>query len=102
MAAKERRNWLNSLKSAPCMDCGGVFPPECMDFDHVRGVKFFNISNICRSMESLLHEIAKCDLVCANCHRIRTAKRPKLKKLERKLLKAQRRHAHTLVKLLED
>ena len=27
-----------------------------------------------QSKEAILEEIAKCDLICANCHRIRTAK----------------------------
>jgi hypothetical protein len=63
-------------KSGPCMDCGHKFPPECMDFDHVRGRKLFNIGNSAtRSAKALKREIAKCDLVCSNCHRIRTKKR---------------------------
>jgi hypothetical protein len=48
-----------------------------MDFDHVRGQKAFNIGN-CRydvSVERLLQEIAKCDVVCAVCHRLRTVRR---------------------------
>lgn len=46
-----------------------------MDFDHVRGVKFFNIaggSAANRRFASVVAETEKCDLVCANCHRIRT------------------------------
>jgi hypothetical protein len=56
------------------MDCGGTFPPECMDFDHRPGEKkLFGIGQgLRRKLEALLAEIAKCDLVCANCHRIRT------------------------------
>lgn len=66
-----------TLKNKPCMDCGGTFPPECMDFDHVRGEKRFGIGSILPhcSEEKLMEEIAKCDLVCSNCHRIRTRKR---------------------------
>ena len=67
---------LRKLKDAPCMDCGNRFPPECMDFDHVRGVKAFEISRAAaRTEEAVRAELAKCDLVCANCHRIRTRKR---------------------------
>jgi hypothetical protein len=46
-----------------------------MDFDHVSGDK---VDDVCRLMfdtgkwERILTEIAKCELVCANCHRIRT------------------------------
>ena len=67
------------LKARPCLDCDGVFPPECMDFDHVpgRGSKLFELgfSSMGRSQVSVDSEIAKCDLVCSNCHRIRTRKR---------------------------
>lgn len=65
-------------KSNPCADCGGRFDPVAMDFDHVRGRKVLNISALSRqqwSMEKLLEELEKCELVCANCHRVRTAKR---------------------------
>lgn len=75
---QERRGWLKDLKSGPCVDCGRSFPPECMDFDHrKRAQKTFNVStglHRSRPKEVILDEIAKCDLVCANCHRIRTAK----------------------------
>ena len=47
-----------------------------MDFDHVRGEKKFCIGHHRRYGDAeLLNEIAKCDLVCSNCHRIRTRKR---------------------------
>lgn len=81
----ERRLYVNQLKDNPCMDCGLKFPPVCMDFDHVRGEKLFNISKLAKrfyKMETLKEEIAKCDLVCACCHRIRTANRTKLSKVQ--------------------
>ena len=67
-------------KAHPCMDCGGTFPPECMDWDHRPDEdKLFNIGpNILLSKEKLDAEKAKCDLICANCHRIRTKKRKEL------------------------
>jgi hypothetical protein len=45
-----------------------------MDFDHVRGSKAGNVSEMIGSatVMALLTEIAKCDVVCANCHRLRT------------------------------
>jgi len=48
-----------------------------MDFDHVRGTKVANLGDVVRdwSVHRLLVEAAKCDLVCANCHRNRTASR---------------------------
>lgn len=54
------------------MDCGYKFPPECMDFDHL-GNKFKTIGQLrSHKWETILEEIKKCDLICANCHRIRT------------------------------
>ena len=58
------------------MDCKGSFPPECMDFDHVRGEKNFTIGRGYKmSIPKVKKEIDKCDVVCSNCHRIRTKKR---------------------------
>lgn len=57
-----------------CQDCG-MFPkqPEVLDFDHVRGQKVTEVSLMRNStLEALVEEIEKCDVVCANCHRIRT------------------------------
>ena len=73
----KRKAFIAFQKAKPCMDCGNSYPTECMDFDHRDGNnKSFNVSNSTHlSEEVLLEEIAKCDLVCANCHRIRTRKR---------------------------
>jgi hypothetical protein len=46
-----------------------------MDFDHVRGEKLFEIGQAPSkgaSLATLLAEIAKCEVVCSNCHRQRT------------------------------
>lgn len=60
-------------KSKPCMDCGGRFHPCAMDFDHVRGKKLFTVGeNRNRGISTIKEEIAKCDVVCSNCHRVRT------------------------------
>ena len=70
-----RQAVLDELKSVPCADCGGTFPPICMDFDHL-GDKSFSVSRAStRSIDTVLAEVAKCEVVCANCHRIRTASR---------------------------
>src|ERR1700688_2882855 len=60
---------LDRLKNRPCMDCGGWFEPCQMDWDHVRGIKLCSISALRsqRARKRLVEEIAKCDLVCANC-----------------------------------
>ena len=70
---------LQRLKeSTPCVDCGENFPHYKMDFDHVpeRGVKLFNIQsggvNRYFNNKRLQAELAKCDIVCKNCHGERT------------------------------
>ncbi|HEX9541925.1 MAG TPA: hypothetical protein VGA04_27600 [Streptosporangiaceae bacterium] len=75
----EQTETVRAAKSVPCTDCGRRFPPCAMDFDHVRGKKFFNIGRtVAKSRLStarIMAEIAKCEVVCAVCHRIRTAER---------------------------
>lgn len=72
---QELREFVNRLKSNPCADCNQSFPPYVMDFDHVRGEKQEIISRLIArgcGVASILKEVEKCDLVCANCHRERT------------------------------
>jgi len=72
----ERRLLIDGQKNVPCADCGNRFPPECRDFDHVRGEKIRNVGLMaCAALDRLLAEIHKCEVVCANCHRIRTVRR---------------------------
>lgn len=81
--ANEKRDALREIvwakKSKPCADCGGSFPPYVMDYDHRDGSqKISAVSNLLslrKPIEEIEAEIAKCDLVCANCHRLRTHKR---------------------------
>lgn len=51
--------------------------PECYDFDHRPGeTKRFSVGvNVRRNWNVILDEIAKCDVVCSNCHRVRTLAR---------------------------
>ena len=70
--------WARSLKEGPCADCGGTFHPAAMHWDHRPGTtKLFDVSvGVPRySLEAIFAEIAKCDLVCANCHAVRTYER---------------------------
>lgn len=69
----------------PCYDCGGMFPPECMDFDHLRDKKFTIGQATCRPLEELRQEIDKCQLVCSNCHRVRTKNRNADKRIAEKV-----------------
>lgn len=67
---------VREIKSRPCQDCGKSYPYYVMDFDH-RENKEFNISEVQTrySWSTIEKEIAKCDIVCANCHRIRSHER---------------------------
>lgn len=70
------RDWLARHKNKPCADCGNSYPAHIMDFDHVRDSKRKDVGTMTTYAESVvLLEIAKCDLVCANCHRERTHRR---------------------------
>jgi hypothetical protein len=66
----------DELKSKPCADCSESYPPYVMDFDHKSGKEFCIAKCAGRvSRRRLLKEAAKCDVVCANCHRERTHQR---------------------------
>lgn len=70
--------FIQSLKNKPCLDCGKTFPSVAMDFDHIKGKKINNISTMRAkgwSLKKIREEIEKCELVCSNCHRIRTHQR---------------------------
>lgn len=72
------RERVAALKLNPCVDCG--FIPEYaeqMDWDHINDDKIKNVSQLrnCGGWDKVLAEIAKCELVCANCHRKRTVLR---------------------------
>lgn len=76
-----RVQWSQDLKSnTPCVDCGQIYEPYCMDYDHVpgRGEKIKGVSRMVldnTSKEVILEEIKKCDLVCLLCHNKRTHNR---------------------------
>lgn len=56
-----------------CQDCGGIFPLAVYDFHHIdSSLKDFSISDSFenKSIDAIAEEIAKCRLLCANCHRI--------------------------------
>jgi hypothetical protein len=72
----DARAWIDSLKANPCMDCGEMLAPVAMDFDHVRGTKITEISDMWSwGRDKILAELKKCDLVCCHCHRKRTQQR---------------------------
>ena len=65
------------LSSHPCVDCGQT-DVRVLEFDHVRGKKSGDISRMVGeglSWRTIEAEIAKCQIRCANCHRIREGER---------------------------
>lgn len=71
---KTARTFILHIKAGgKCVDCGN---PDfrVLDFDHVRGDKLYDISKMPTfgiSIRSIMEEVNKCELRCANCHRIR-------------------------------
>jgi len=73
--ADNKLKLLSYLLEHPCVDCGES-DPIVLDFDHSRGVKRECIARMLScAWSTIVLEIEKCDVVCANCHRRRTAKR---------------------------
>lgn len=76
--AKEKKAFVDAYKiEHGCIDCGYNAHPAALDFDHLPGtVKVRDIkSGQQLGWAALRAEIAKCEVVCANCHRIRTVTR---------------------------
>lgn len=75
LALERTRYLLEFFVTHPCMDCGEK-DPVVLEFDHLRD-KLFDICQALpyRNWQSIMDEMAKCEVVCANCHRRRTARR---------------------------
>lgn len=75
----KKRDLLQAIKlERGCADCGYKAHPAALDFDHRPGeVKLLSVgrqvSNV--GIARLLAEVEKCDVVCSNCHRIRSFER---------------------------
>lgn len=73
---RKLREISNKHKDRPCADCGLRYPPYVMDLDHQPG--FEKTANVARMISAgyaesrVREELEKCEVVCANCHRIRT------------------------------
>lgn len=74
---KANRELILKAKDKPCMDCGIAYPSYVMQFDHRDPkTKRNNLGQMLGcSTETILIEIAKCDVVCSNCHAERTWRR---------------------------
>lgn len=72
-----RKEIIREAKNIPCTDCNITYPYYVMEFDHISDDKKFTIGDgwFNSSLEDIQNEITKCEIVCSNCHRIRTHKR---------------------------
>lgn len=67
--------YLRWYKDVPCADCGKAYPHYVMDLHHEDATqKLMHPGNLvsCGSWEIMLTELAKCTVLCSNCHRERT------------------------------
>ena len=73
---RRKRAFLDAFKlMVGCVDCGFDLHPAALDFDHVHEKKTTVAGGRLYSMgwRNLLAEIEKCEVRCANCHRVRTS-----------------------------
>ena len=76
LVIEKSRNYIwEYLSNNPCIQCGES-DPVVLEFDHVdRNTKVNNVSELLKfSIEKVKKEIEKCQVLCANCHRRKTAK----------------------------
>ena len=71
---RERKRRLIQMLGGVCVDCGFSGHQAAMDFDHKDPVakRFLVSGNLNRKWEVLVEEANKCELRCANCHRIKS------------------------------
>lgn len=72
---ERNRDYVRQIKeSNPCTDCGLFFHFSQMDFDHLGNKKHSvaKLANSEASIKTIKIELSKCELVCSNCHRLRT------------------------------
>lgn len=72
------KDWARTLKENPCVDCDLRYPYYVMQWHHRDPTtKIMDVGLLVGgrySKQKVLDEIAKCDLVCSNCHAERTHK----------------------------
>jgi len=87
---EEHRSLRRSLKDLPCTDCHKRYPSFVMDFDHV-GTKTRNLAHTSSfSSTRIKSEASQCEVVCANCHRLRTNLRGQNKSVPKPVLSTKR------------
>lgn len=74
---RNNKQYVRNIKSTtPCTDCKVEYPYYVMDFDHITEDKTMEVSVLMRTggFVTLKEEIAKCEIICPNCHALETAK----------------------------
>jgi len=74
---EKKEKLLDYLRNNSCIDCGNS-DIRVLEFDHVRGEKKMDVTKMVSSAYSwdkIQEEIDKCEVVCSNCHKIRTYSR---------------------------
>ena len=73
--SRNRDHIYNFLKSSKCIDCGDD-RWQVLEFDHINDKKYgiCDMMGRCMSISNIDKEISKCEVRCANCHRLKTAK----------------------------
>lgn len=69
-SAQSKKRYIQAAKAKPCADCNVSYPYYVMQFDHLpQFEKSFNLSSWSRrTLVQIEQEIAKCEVVCGNCH----------------------------------
>lgn len=78
---KTTKTWVHKMEAIEtlggvCKDCGYKDDLRALQFDHILPKLHGNISTLfAGSWERIAEELERCELVCANCHYIRTHER---------------------------
>ena len=70
---KERKEWYRKYKASLCCNRCGFSTPAALQFHHTDDNKESSISQMVHSaltVEAIMYEINKCEVLCANCHMI--------------------------------
>ena len=71
---ERNRSFIANVLKSGCVDCG-IKDIRVLEFDHLKD-KMIGIAQMrSHSLERIKEEIDKCEVVCANCHNIRTSQR---------------------------
>jgi 5-methylcytosine-specific restriction endonuclease McrA len=73
------QGFLRMLRSRPCLDCSQTFPWYVMEFDHIKPARYRQSHGgaaiACLAYAKwkvVVEELSKVEIVCSNCHSIRT------------------------------